>query len=112
MKKSLKIDSADVVQLIPSMGGCIASDKITVDGLPVGFMYREEPEEGWDSGWRFLSGTETEEYIDDSENSGIYDVNTIANYDRAIIPHLNLPNGTELERIEGTDNFQPLPPEE
>lgn len=68
MKKSLKIDSADIVDLIPSMGGCIASDKITVEGLPVGFMYREEPEEGWDSGWRFLSGTETEEYIDDAEN--------------------------------------------
>jgi hypothetical protein len=112
MKKSLKIDSADIVDLIPSMGGCIASDKITVEGLPVGFMYREEPEEGWDSGWRFLSGTETEEYIDDAENSGIYDVNTIANYDRAIIPYLNLPNGTELERIEGTDTFQPLPPVE
>ena len=38
--------------------GCIATDRITVDGLPVGYMYREKPEEGdpferYDSGWRF-----------------------------------------------------------
>lgn len=26
--------------------GCIATDRITVDGLPVGYMYREKPEEG------------------------------------------------------------------
>ncbi len=36
----------------------------------------------------------------------IYNVNTIANYDKAIIPYLNLPFGTELERIQGTDKFQ------
>lgn len=26
--------------------GCIATDRITVDGLPVGYMYREKPAEG------------------------------------------------------------------
>ncbi len=41
--------------------GCIATDRITVDGLPVGYMYREKPEEGnpfegYDSGWRFTAG--------------------------------------------------------
>ena len=25
-------------------GGCFASDRITVDGLPVGYMYREIPD--------------------------------------------------------------------
>jgi len=35
----------------------------------------------------------------------VYAVNTIANYDPAIIPYLDLPYGTELERIEGTDYF-------
>ena len=29
--------------------GYIATDRITVDGLPVGYMYREKPEE--DSSW-------------------------------------------------------------
>jgi hypothetical protein len=36
----------------------------------------------------------------------IYNVNTIANYDKAIIPYLDHPIGTELERIQDTDEFQ------
>ena len=28
----------------------------------------------------------------------IYEINTIANYDRAIIPYLHMPTGTELIR--------------
>lgn len=35
----------------------------------------------------------------------VYDVETIANYDRAIIPYLNLPKGTELERVENSYKF-------
>jgi len=54
----------------------------------------------------FFSGTEDQEYVDDPNNIMIYDVNTIANYDEAIIPYLHLPIGTELERIEGTNQFQ------
>jgi len=91
------------------MGGCLATDKITVDGLKVIYMYREESDFDEDSGWRFFSGTEDQDYVDDPDNTMIYDVNTIANYDTAIIPYLNLPNGTELERIGGTDEFQIIP---
>jgi hypothetical protein len=36
-------------------------------------------------------------------------VNTIANYDRAIIPYLNLPIGIQLERIHNKDAFQIIP---
>ena len=91
------------------MGGCIAPDTITVDGLKIKFMYRTEPNNDLDSGWQFFSGTESEEYLDNVENSCIYDVNTIANHDPAIIPYLNFPIGTELERIDGTDLFQIIP---
>ena len=37
-----------------------------------------------------------------------FEVNVIANYDPAIIPYLKMPVGTELEREEGTDNFQEI----
>ncbi|MDF7812141.1 DUF2185 domain-containing protein [Hymenobacter sp. YC55] len=87
------------------MGACIATDKITVDGLPVHFMYREKPLNETDSGWQFFSGTETQAYVDDSSNSAFYAVNTIANYDPAIIPYLNYPVGSELERVEGSNEF-------
>lgn len=104
--KKFKIKANEIVDLIPPMGGCLATDKITVDGMKIGYMYREKSDEAIDSGWRFFSGTEDQDYVDDSNNTMIYNVNTIANYDRAIIPYLELPFGTELERIENSDEFQ------
>lgn len=107
-EKRFRIKEEDLVELVSKIAGCYATDKITVDGMPVGFMYRERPQEDWDSGWRFFSGTEEQEYVDDPNNSMIYNVNVIANYDRAIIPYLKMPIGTELERVEGTDKFREL----
>ena len=105
-EKKFKIKADEFVELVPKMGGCFATDKITVDGMKVGYMYREETNEEMDSGWRFFSGTEDQEYVDDPKNTMIYNINTIANYDRAIIPYLNLQYGVELERIENSDEFQ------
>jgi hypothetical protein len=107
--KKFKLQPHQLEELVSDIGGCYATDKITVDGMKVGYMYREEPTQEnpkWDSGWRFFSGTEDQDYVDNSDNTMIYRVNTIANYDNGIIPYLNLPYGTELERIEGTDTFQ------
>lgn len=84
--------------LAPGYGGCIASDRIPVDGLPVGYMYRDEPDNPMDSGWRFLAGDESQEYMDDAGNHGVYDVNTIANYDPAVIPLLDAPVGAAFAR--------------
>jgi hypothetical protein len=103
-----KLKPEEIKELVSPMGYCLVSDKITVDGMKVGFMYREKPEEKDDSGWRFLSGTETEEYMDDENNTMIFDVNVVANYDEAIIPYLKSKVGTELERIEGSDDFKEL----
>ncbi len=104
--KKYKLSKEEIVELIPPMGGCMATDKITVEGLQVGFMYREESINEMDNGWRIFSGTETQEYVDNPDNSSVYEMNTIANYDPAIIPYLHLPVGTELERIEGTNKFR------
>jgi hypothetical protein len=96
--KKFKLSEKEIVVLINNYGSCIATDKITVEGLPVGYMYRATPDFETDSGWRFFSGTEDQEYADNPNNSLIYDLNTIANYDKAIIPYLNLEIGSELER--------------
>ena len=85
--------------LAPGRGSGYATDAITVDGEPVGFMYREPPDNPSDSGWRFFAGTEPQEYLDDPDNLGIYDVNTIANYDQEIIPFLDAPVGSAFERM-------------
>ncbi|MDR2861872.1 MAG: DUF2185 domain-containing protein [Syntrophobacterales bacterium] len=83
--------------------GCLATDRITVDGAKVGYMYREEPDEESkmpDSGWRFFAGDESDEYVNNPDNSGIYALNTIANYDPDIIPLLASPYGTAFGRDE------------
>ena len=101
-----RIPASEIKELIPPMGACLATDRITVDGMKVGYMYREEPDNEGDSGWRFLSGDETQEYADMPSNWAAYEVNTICNYDPAIIPHLNREAGTAFGRIEGTDLFE------
>lgn len=67
---------------------------------------KETPESPMDSGWRFFSGTESQEEIDNPENVEIYDVNTIANYDVTIIPYLHTESDTAFERIECKNEFR------
>ena len=80
--------------------GCIATNRITVEGCKVGYCYREKPDGDWDSGWRFTVGDESEEYMDDPNNAGIYKLNTICNDDPDIIPLLNTPAPCAFERDE------------
>ncbi|HEY0665867.1 MAG TPA: DUF2185 domain-containing protein [Gallionella sp.] len=105
MKKQFKILAEVIRPLAPDMGACIATDKITVEGYPVRFMYREEPDNDVDSGWRFMSGYESQEYMDDANNHAFYDVNTIANYDESIIPFLSAPIGSVFEKTPESERF-------
>ena len=104
--KVFKISGDQIKPLVPSMGACFATDRITVDGMKVGYMYREKPDTILDSGWRFFAGDESQEYVDDANNMAIYDVNTICNYDAAIIPFLNKPVGSSFDRLEDSDEFE------
>lgn len=80
--------------------GCIISDRITVNGEPVGYCYREEPAGDWDSGWRFFSGNETQDDLNDPDKGDVYHLNTICNYDKDIISLLKAPEGTAFTRNE------------
>lgn len=95
-RKNYKIEVFEDIITTGKTG--LISDKITVEGLPVGYMVREEPIEEDDSGWRFYSGTEDEDFVEDEENFMVFDLNTIANYDKAILPYLKKSFGTEWER--------------
>lgn len=83
--------------------GCLATDRITIDGCKIGYMYREEPNpesELPDSGWRFFQGEEDDDYVNNAENIELYALNTICNYDSDIIPYLQSPYGTAYFRNE------------
>lgn len=105
MHKHYRLDKNQIQPLATGHGLCVASDMITVEGHPVRYMYREEPEDEDDSGWRFLAGVETDKYIDNPKNFSILDVNVVANYDETIIPHLNAPVGAEFDKDEEGDEF-------
>jgi hypothetical protein len=104
-QRQFRLRADEIKPLAEGRGGCFATDLITVHGRPVGFMYRQAPEFVSDSGWRFLAGTESQEYLDDADNLAIYDVNTIANYDPDIIPLLDAPAGSVFERAAGSGKF-------
>lgn len=108
MAKVFKLAKEQIKPLAEGRGSCFATDMITVEGYPVRFMYREEPDHETDSGWRFMSGFESEEYIVNPDNLAIYDVNTIANYDPSIIPFLGSPIGSAFEKTEESERFEPV----
>ena len=97
------VKAEDVKSLLPDWkgaDGCIATNRITVEGCKVGYCYREKPDGDWDSGWRFTAGDESDEYMDDPNNAGIYGLNSICNDDPDIIPLLNTPAPCAFERDE------------
>ena len=66
------------------VGYIIASREITEGGKPIGYMYREEPDNENDSGWRVFSGEESQAYTDDPANFAIYNASTIVDLDPSI----------------------------
>jgi hypothetical protein len=72
---------------------CFATNMVMEDGCAVGYMYREEPDSLTDSGWRFFSGQESQEYVDNPSNTSVYPVAFVAQHDLSIIPYLSSPNG-------------------
>ncbi len=96
--KSFRLSADQIKPIAVGFGACDASDRITVDGARVGYCYKEEPDGGPDSGWRFFAGDESQAYADDPNNFAMYDVNTIANYDPSITAVLEAPQGSAFER--------------
>ena len=94
--------------------GCIATDRITVDGQRVGYMYREIPDSDTafgkvDSGWRFFAGDEDDDYANNSDNLSLYTLNTICNYDPTIVPFLASPyNSAYFKNEEGIFEAEPF----
>lgn len=67
---------------------CFVTKMVLQDGERVGYMYREAADDPNDSGWRFFSGRESQDYCDDASNTKLCAVATVAQLDRAIIPYL------------------------
>ena len=80
---------------------CLLTDKISVEGKKIGYMYREQPYNiPNDSGWRFFEGSEDEEYISNPENSTAYTLEEAIKMDKAIEPFLDAPYGSSYYKDE------------
>lgn len=109
-----KIDLKAILVDWDEPDGCIATDRITVDGQGVGYMYREVPDKDTefgevDSGWRFFAGDEDDDYANNPDNLGLYKLNTICNYDSAIVPLLTSPyNSAYFKNEDGVFEAEPF----
>ena len=85
--------------------GYVLATKMLIDNKrKVRFMYREEGKNG-DSGWRFFCGDENQEYTDNPDNIAIYDIQTVIDIDKSIVPYLSSAPGVAFERINENDTF-------
>lgn len=107
MAKVFRLSADQIRQIAPGHRGCYASDRITVLGERVGYMYREAPDFVDDSGWRFFSGAETQESTDEPGHFEIYEVNTVANYDPDVVVHLDAPVGASFVRDPAAGPLRP-----
>lgn len=92
--------------LAAALGRCIVSKTVSEGGAPIGFMYREEPVFEQDSGWRFFSGDETDEFAANPENFGVYDISDVTRNHPSVAEWLAQPAGTAWETDENGE-FQP-----
>ncbi len=107
MSKKICLSPDQIKPLATGLGNGIATEKITGQGLAVRFMYRETPMNAQDSGWRFLSGLESDAYMENAKNQGMHDVNLVANIDPSVIPFLQAPIGAAFEKFDGDEDFVP-----
>lgn len=101
--KRFRLKAEEISELVQSTGWCMASDRIMVDGARIGYMYRDTPVAGGDSGWRFLAGDEDDAYMRNDDNHGVYDLNTVANYDPSVIPYLGAKEKSAFDRTGETE---------
>ena len=68
---------------------CFVTNNILYEGETVGYLYREEPEDDDDSGWRFTTGTETDEYMDNSKNVSYVSLGSVLTQDDSYLDLLD-----------------------
>lgn len=97
------------MDMLSAMGYALAPKSLVERKQKVRFMYRDTPDREEDSGWRFFTGDESDAYVNDPNNIGLYAISTIAEIDPDVIPLLNNPSGTAFEREDENKPFQFAP---
>jgi hypothetical protein len=84
---------------------CYVTKRVLNDGARVGYMYREEPDNESDSGWRFTANDESDEYMDDSKNTVFVSVGAVLSKDDSFIHLLDSSEGSSFVFDACTQTF-------
>jgi hypothetical protein len=91
------------------LGYIIASHEVMRNGQPIGYLYRQAPDNDRDSGWRVFSGTESQQYADNPLNFALYNASTVAELHPQIVHLLVRTFPVAFARDETTGEFLEVP---
>jgi len=92
----------------PPIRGLMVSKLITEEGKTPMFIYREKRTRKEDSGWRIFSGFETDEYLENPKNIGIYNPSTILKIDFSLHSILLKGVGSVFEKKDENSAWCPV----
>ena len=83
----------------------LVSARVARDGAPVSWLYREEPDNDQDSGWRVFAGDESQSYLDDAANCVLVPLRELIN----LVPErvFDEPAPVTFERDDPDGDFVP-----
>jgi hypothetical protein len=84
---------------------CFVTNRVLVDGRRVGYLYREEPDEEEDSGWRLTANDESDEYMSNAENLAYVSLGAVLSKDDSFRHLLDSPVGSAFVRDAKTGSF-------
>jgi hypothetical protein len=84
---------------------CFVTNRVLNDGVPAGYLYREEPDSEEDSGWRITANDESVEYMDNPKNSAYVSLGAVLNQDDSFIQLLDAPPASAFVRDPKSGQF-------
>ena len=85
------------ITFIDNAGGVIITKSIYEGTSMLKWIFREESVNPSDNGWQAIGDNDTQEYLNNPENSIVVDFNTLANIEPAVLAVYDMPVGTDLE---------------
>jgi hypothetical protein len=77
---------------------CFVTNRVLREGKLAGYLYREEPDDEEDSGWRITANDESDEYMENSKNYSYVSLGAVLNEDESFVELLESPVGSAFVR--------------
>ena len=85
---------------VENAGSCIVTKSILNGETKFRWLFREEPLNNIDTGWMAFGDSDNDDYVNDSKNLTVVDLNTLINIEPTILNVYEMPIGTDLIFIE------------